>query len=128
MKSILRAHHPKKTIKSFGYAFSGVFHTLLNEANFRIQLLFVLAVIFFGAKFQIELIEWAVLITSLSVLLSAEMINTVVEHFIDVLIKEYHEGAGVIKDISSGFVLISGVSTLLITILIFSEEIIQLFI
>jgi diacylglycerol kinase (ATP) len=55
------------------------------------------------------------------------MINTVVEEFIDQLIKEYHEGAKVIKDMSAGFVLITAVTTLIILFLIFGHRIPTLF-
>ena len=41
----------------------------------------------------------------MGLLLSAEMINTLVEEFIDNLIKDEHEGAKIIKDVAAGFVL-----------------------
>ncbi|KKS14800.1 MAG: Diacylglycerol kinase [candidate division WWE3 bacterium GW2011_GWB1_41_6] len=51
------------------------------------------------------------------------MTNTVVEELIDQLIKEYHEGVRIIKDLSAGFVLTTSITTLAILILIFGDRI-----
>lgn len=59
---------------------------------------------------------------SLGILLSAEMINTVVENFIDAIITREHEAAKLIKDISAGFVLITAVINLIIFFLIFGRH------
>jgi undecaprenol kinase len=120
MLKIIKAHHPRRHAKSFKYAFSGLFHTLVNEPNFRIQLLIVAALVFLGFRYGISSIEWAILTISMGILLSAEMINTVVENFIDALITEEHEAAKLIKDISAGFVLIAAIINLVVFYLIFA--------
>jgi len=128
MKKILKAHHPRRHARSFKYAFSGLLHTLLNEPNFRAQLVIVAATVFFGFKYKISNIEWSLLIIANGLLLSAEMINTVVENFIDVLINNQHDGAKIIKDVSAGFVLISAITLLLVFLLIFGKHFVQFFI
>jgi len=128
MKKILKAHHPRRHARSFKHAFSGLLHTLINEPNFRVQLVIVTATAFFGFKYDISNIEWGLLIMANGLLLSAEMINTVVENFIDVLINDHNDGAKIIKDVSAGFVLISAVTLLLIFLLIFGDHFIQFFI
>lgn len=122
MKKLIKAHHPKRHARSFKYAFSGLLHTLINEPNFRVQLVIVAATVYFGIKHSINNIEWGLLIIANGLLLSAEMINTVVENFIDVLIDKHNEGAKIIKDVSAGFVLISAITLLLIFLLIFGEN------
>ncbi|OGC45988.1 hypothetical protein A2V49_01945 [candidate division WWE3 bacterium RBG_19FT_COMBO_34_6] len=128
MHHILKAHHPRRHAQSFKFAFEGLFHTLINEPNFRVQIIITVTCVIFGFMFNISLIEWGLLIISLGFLLSAEMINTVVENFVDVLIKEYHNGAKIIKDVSAGFVLIAAVTTMIILIIIFWEHLRGLFI
>lgn len=128
MKNIFNAHHPRRHAKSFKYAFSGLIHTLLNEPNFRVQLVIVCATVYFGFRYGISHIEWGLLIIANGLLLSAEMINTVVENFIDVLIKEEQEGAKIIKDVSAGFVLITALTLLIIFFLIFGREFTKFFI
>ena len=127
MKRLFNDHHPQRQVKSFKYAFQGVFHALINEPNFRIQLVIVFLSVLFGIKFAISTTEWGLLILSLGFLLSAEMVNTVVENFIDVLIQGQHAGAKIIKDVSAGFVLITAITALLIFFLIFGKHLIGLF-
>lgn len=123
MLKIFKAHHPKRHAKSFKFAFQGLFHVLLNEPNFRIQLVIVAFAVFLGFHFGISHTEWGLLILSMGALLSAEMTNTVVEELLDYLIKEYHEGAKIIKDLSAGFVLITSLAALAILVLIFGSRI-----
>ena len=122
-KRILKAHHPIRHAKSFKYAFRGLYHALTNEANFRVQVIFTIIVVLAGFYFRITTTEWALLVLSTGFLLSAEMVNTVVEEFIDHLIQDYHEGAKVIKDLAAGFVLTAAITTIVITGLIFIPEI-----
>ncbi len=70
--------------------------------------------------------EWSLIVISLGFLLAAEMVNTVVEEFIDHLIKEYHEGARIIKDLSAGFVLTAGAGALIVTLLILVPKLVPL--
>jgi len=119
LKNIAKEHHPKKQAKRFKYAFEGIFHALLNEANFRLQVLYTFIVIGAGLYFRINPAEWGLLILSLGLLLSAEMINTVVENVIDSLIKDYDESAKIIKDLSAGYVLVIGITTFMISLIIF---------
>ncbi len=126
IKNMLQTHHPIRHANSFRFAFKGLFHALVNEANFRVQVVLTALLAFLGYKFQISNLEWAVLIITSGFLLSAEMVNTVVEEFIDHLIKEQHEGARIIKDLSAGFVLTAAITTMLIATLIFAPRFVEL--
>jgi diacylglycerol kinase len=120
--SIFSSHHPVRHAKSFKYAFTGIFHALLNEANFRVQIVILIFSIILGLHFKITPLEWAVLSLSMGTLLSSELMNTAVEEFIDHLIKEHHEGAKVIKDLSAGFVLVTAITALSIMVIIFGPR------
>lgn len=123
MLNIFHSHHPIRHANSFKYAFEGLFHALLNEPNFRLQLIIVFIAVFLGRHYNISHVEWGLLILSMGALLAAEMTNTVVEELIDTLIKEYHEGAKIIKDLSAGFVLTTSFTALAILLLIFAGRI-----
>lgn len=122
MNGIFRSHHPIRHAKSFKHAFEGIWHALLHEPNFRVQILIVLIASSLGVFYKITNTEWGLLAISMGMLLMAEVVNTVVEEFIDVLIKEYHEGVKIIKDMSAGFVLISAGVALVILYLIFAHR------
>jgi len=119
--SILKSHHPVKHLKSFKYAFSGILHSLYHEANFRIQIIITIFSIIGGLYYQISATEWSVLIIAFSSLLSAEVLNTSIENFIDFLIPKKSEVVRIVKDLSAGFVLINAVACFLILIIIFGK-------
>ena len=119
----LRSKHPIRRVDSFKYAFKGVFHTLTNEPNFRIQLVIVLATILIGFFYKISSVEWGLLVITSGLLLSAEMVNTVMEELMDNLIPEQSPVVAVIKDLSAGFVLIMAFTDLAVLILIFGKYI-----
>ncbi len=119
---ILKSHHPIRHVKSFGYAFEGIFHALLHEPNFRIQIIIAVLSVVLGFHFRISNTEWAILTLSNGFLLSAEMLNTVVEEFIDSLLKEQSTVVKIIKDLSAGFVLTTALTALIIFILVFGHR------
>lgn len=122
MHNMIQAHSPKKHIKSFKYAFAGVLHALLNEANFRIHIIATVVVVSLGFFFEISNIEWAIVVLITAMVLTAEMVNTVIEVLMDHMFKEYHAVAKITKDLGAGFVLISATAALVIFTLIFGER------
>jgi len=122
---LLKAHHPIKHLKSFKYAFSGILHTLINEANFRIQILISVVSFYAGYYFQISSAEWSVLIIAFGSLLSAEILNTSIENFIDFVIPKKSEVVKIVKDLSAGFVLINALACFAILIIIFGKYFIK---
>jgi diacylglycerol kinase len=123
MKEILKSNHPIRRAESFKYAFEGLFHALLNEANFRIQIVIVLLAVAGGFYFKITNTEWGLLVLSMGFLLAAEIINTVVEEFIDHIIKEETQVAKIIKDLGAGFVLVASFTAGFILLLIFGNPV-----
>ena len=119
MLGFLKSHHPLRHARSFKHAFQGIFKALIEEPNFRVQVIILVISIMLGAHFNITNTEWALLILSMGLLLMAEVLNTVVEDTIDFFIKDFDEGVKVIKDLSAGFVLITAITALVILILIF---------
>jgi diacylglycerol kinase len=123
MGKLISSHHPKRQLTSFKYAFRGIYHAAANEANFRTQLAIVLITMLAGFYYRIQLVEWISLVVVCGMLLSAELINTAIEEFIDHLIHEHHEGARVIKDLSAGYVLTTALCALLVFLLVFVPKI-----
>lgn len=121
--SVVKSHHPIKHLKSFKYAFSGILHSLYHEANFRIQIVITILAIFGGFYYQISATEWSVLVIAFSSLLSAEVLNTSIENFIDFVIPKKSEVVRIVKDLAAGFVLINAVACFFILVIIFGKYI-----
>jgi diacylglycerol kinase len=117
-----KANHPVRQIKSFKYAFEGLFHAIMTEPNFRIQVMITLTSVILGKIFKITRTEWSILVISIGLLLIVEIINTVIEEIMDQLFKEKREGVKIIKDLSAAAVLTTSFVALTNLILIFGQR------
>jgi diacylglycerol kinase len=106
-KIFFKRNDPIRQLNSFKYAFEGLFHAVLTEPNFRIQLSILTLSIILGKIYQITRAEWSDLINSLGLLLIVEILNTAIEEIMDQLIKHHDNGVKIIKDLSAAAVLIT---------------------
>lgn len=109
----------KKRIKSFGYAFNGIFELIKTEPNARIHSLATIIALFMGYMLHISKLEWCAILIVIALVWATEAINTVVENIVDHLFTEYHETARIAKDIAAGAVLISAIIALACGLIIF---------
>ncbi|RLC35190.1 MAG: diacylglycerol kinase [Candidatus Nealsonbacteria bacterium] len=108
----------KKLLKSFGYAFAGL-RFAFSEQTFRIFCLAAAAVIFFMFWFKISLFEKVILILTITLVMTLELINSRIERVLDFLQPDHDPRIKVIKDISAGAVFLACLGALAIGILIF---------
>ncbi len=99
---------------------------LAQEQNFRIQVSLSLLVIIAMIGFGVRLSEAVVLILVIMFVLILEILNTVVEYFIDLLQPRLHHYSKVIKDMMAAAVLISAIGALVIGSLIFYPYVVEL--
>lgn len=110
----------KTLIKSFGYAFRGIFSTFA-ERNFRIDVAAAAAVSVFACLYGVSKTEWVVLFIIFAAVMSAESFNTSLERLCDTVTKEKCEGIRKAKDLAAGAVLIKALFAVLSAIFIFSD-------
>lgn len=122
MPEKFKPNHPIRQLKSFKYAFEGLFHAILTEPNFRIQVLIASISMYLGFKFEITYSEWVDLVSVLGMLLIVELINTVIEEIMDHFSKEISTSIKVIKDLSAAAVLITSFVVLANLVLIFGPR------
>jgi diacylglycerol kinase len=108
-----------KRIRSFKFAFTGIYELVKSEPNARIHLLATILAISAGFYFTISLYEWCIVSFAIAIVWAAEAFNTVFEKLIDHLFPEYHETARLTKDISAGAVLICSLAALIAGLIIF---------
>ena len=105
-------------IKSLGYALAGWLYMLRRQKNTRIQGIASLIVVALALWLQIDLISWAILILTVTVVWMAEFVNAAVEAAIDLSTSEFHPMAKVGKDVASAAVLLGVVASVLIGLII----------
>lgn len=106
-------------IKSFRYAFNGLRILLKEEHNFRIHLFALIVVLVTGYCVNLSTLEWGALVLAMGLVITAEIINTVLENMSDLIAPKKNPVIKKIKDIAAAGVLVSAITALLIGILIF---------
>lgn len=99
----------KDLIKSFGYAFKGIFTAITKERNMRIHIVCMIYMFFFLFAFdffEITRTQLAILLVACGLVIGAELINTAIEAVVDLHGKEHTEYGKIAKDCAAGAVLI----------------------
>ena len=102
----------KGLIKSFGYAFSGIFEALRYERNMRIHfvcMIYMYSFLFVYDFFEITRTQLAVIFLANMAVVAAELINTAVERTVDLASEEYTKNGKIAKDTAAGAVLVCAI-------------------
>lgn len=108
-----------RLVNSFQYAFEGIRNTFLNERNFQIHTFAACAVILFSVIFRISYNEWLIVLVLIGGMLALELINTAIEHIVDLLSPDFHPLAKAAKDASAAAVCVFAAISCMIGLLIF---------
>ena len=115
-----------KRIKSFSYAFKGLYDLVKSEPNARIHLVATIAAVSAGIFFRISNTEWCIILIVIALVWAAEAINTVIEKLADHLFPEYHETARLAKDIAAGAVLVCAIVALICGLIVFLPKLVSI--
>jgi diacylglycerol kinase (ATP) len=114
---------PPSIFESFNYAFEGVIHVLRTQRNLRIHFVIAAAVLVAAVVVGVTRFELIALLLAIAFVLIAEMINTAIEHTIDVATTSFDPMAKLAKDIAAGAVLIASVNAVAIGYLVFAHRV-----
>ena len=117
----------KKLLKSFKYAFDGIFTGIKEEQNMKIHIAIMILVIIFGIMLKISKMEWIICIILFGLVISMKLINTAIENTVDLVTKEKNEQAKIAKDVAAGAVLVSAIASAIIGLIIFVPKILLIF-
>jgi diacylglycerol kinase len=109
----------KRLFKSFRYALTGLKKVLWEEQNFRVHLTVTIIVLILGFYFSLPIWQWIILILVIALVLIMEIINSIMERFIDLLKPRIHEYVKDIKDMGAALVFVGALAAVLIGLLIF---------
>jgi diacylglycerol kinase (ATP) len=110
-------------LESFNYAFEGVIHVLRTQRNMRLHFLIAVVVLAVAVVVGVTRFELIALLLAIAFVLIAEMINTAIEHTIDVATTSFDPMAKLAKDIAAGAVLIASVNAVAIGYLVFAHRV-----
>lgn len=108
----------KSRARSFRYAFTGWWFVLRTQRNAWIHAVITIAVILLALWLELERRDWAIIIFTISLVWTAEFINTALETVVDLASPENHRLARIGKDVGAAAVLIASGTAVVIGILI----------
>jgi len=117
----------KSIIKSFIYAFEGIFYSLRDNQNLRIHFIGAIIVILTGVFFKVNRFEMGIIGIMILLVIMAEMINTTIEEIVNLIVNEHRKEAKIAKDVAAGMVLVAVAGSVVAGIFIFTPYIIKLF-
>jgi len=114
----------KKIRKSFKYAYAGCKY-FIQERNIKIHIAATILVILGGIFFNINYLEWIAIVISISLVISFEILNTVIEDLIDMLHPDKDHKAMIIKDLAAAAVFVSAIGSVIVGLMIFIPRILE---
>lgn len=109
-------------IQAFGYSMKGLKAAITYEEAFRLELMAMVVMVPLAIWLGQDAVEHALLVSSLLLVLIAELINSALEAVVDRVSVEHHELSGRAKDIGSAVVFIALVNVALVWGLILIER------
>ena len=107
VKKLLKSQGRAKFRESASHAMDGITYTVSHERNFRIELAVACLVTFLSYFLKVSVVEWCILLLTISLVLVLEMVNTAIERTVDLVTKDYYELAKNAKDVAAGAVLVA---------------------
>ena len=109
----------RRLVASFRHAWTGLKTGWQKEYNLKVFTLVSAGVIIAMIGFRTSLLENAILILTMSVMFSLELLNSQIEKFLDIVSPQKNRLVKYVKDLSAGAVLVSAAGAVVIGLLIF---------
>lgn len=112
-------------LRSFKFAFSGLWYGLRTQQNIRIHLLATIIVILLGLWLRLNTSDWALLVVTIGAVWALEFVNTAIESTIDLVSPQNHPLAKAAKDTGATSVLMAAIVSVVIGVLIIGPPLYQ---
>jgi len=115
----------RERIRSFRYAFKGLYVLFSEEPNALIHLAATVLVVVAGLVLKLTAYEWLTVILVIGLVFVTEILNSVAERLCDLYSTEQNEKIGRIKDLSAAAVLVSAGIAVVVALIIFIPKLIH---
>lgn len=112
--------------KSFYFALRGIATVWREERSFQVQSVAAVAAIVLMVLFNLKPWEYIIVTLAIVLVLVLEILNTIVERFVDMVKPRLHSYVGAIKDMMAGAVLLMSLAAVAIGIAVFFPHIANL--
>ncbi len=118
----------RSRLRSFRYAFEGLWTMLHSQHNAWIHLLGTVGVSLTGWAVGLTRIQWCMVVLCIVTVWTAEGLNTAFEFLAEVASPEYHPMTKKAKDVAAGAVLIAAIGAVIVGSVIFFPRFYELWI
>jgi len=109
----------RSVVESFNSAIEGFLYVIKTQKNMRVHFLAAVMILLFAIYLHIPSEQVMTLCCAISLVLILEMVNTAIEHTIDMFTETFHPLARIVKDVMAGAVLLSAVNAFVVGYMIF---------
>ncbi len=116
-------HFPSqgKSFWGFRYALEGLYNTIREESHMRFHICAAIGTTMFTEYYNFSKYDYALLFIAIAFVLVTELVNTAVEHTVDLCTDEYNINAKRAKDTAAAFVLVSALFSLAVAYILFFD-------
>jgi diacylglycerol kinase (ATP) len=114
-------------IRSFRHAIAGIVRMIRCQHNAWIHAAATAMVLAAGFLFQVSAADWCWIILAISIVWTAEALNTAFEFLADAASPESHPLVRDAKDVAAGAVLVTAIAAVVIGVIIFWPHVARLF-
>jgi diacylglycerol kinase len=111
--------------ESFRYAVRGIMTAYREERQMKVHTAAAVLAVVFGVAADLSRAEWAILVLTIAMVITLELVNTAVERIVDMVTEEYHPLAEKAKDIAAGAVLVGAIASVIVGICLFGTRVIE---
>ena len=91
-------------LKGIFYSVKGALYLIKTEHSIQVQLFIALLFVIAGRYFGLSNTEWLFVLLAISLVLTAESLNSAIEKVADFIHPDFNKKIGLIKDVSAGAV------------------------
>ncbi len=106
-------------MQSFRHAGAGFAHALRSERNMRIHIAAAAGAAVFAWLLDFSRLDWLVLLIAISIVVTAELLNTAIERMVDLVSPNFHPLAKAAKDIAAAAVGFAALTAVIIGIFLY---------
>lgn len=110
---------PKSFVASVRHALDGLLLGFRSQRHLRVHFAVALLALLGGIFVGLDRLELVLLIFAVSLVIVAELFNSVVETVVDMVTSSYHPLAKAAKDVAAGAVLVTAVTATVVCLLLF---------
>lgn len=101
-------------VRKFSVAISGIIYAIRHQNSFLVHLPVAFAVVAVGCWLRLESWRWVAITFAITIVISAELLNTAIEEMVAVVHPEHHPRIGRALDTAAGAVFVATVGAIVV--------------